>query len=340
MAHDCLSMAKKSFPVFVPPMMANSVKEPFDSPDWIFEMKLDGYRAISVIERSGSARVWSPNGLTLEKKFPAISKGRELTEYFTCETSVFGIPGAMFILTRRESPQPDGGTQVDESRKYFGENEHGNVQLIRELRKSARFKPGESTDTVHTPNIVVDLRRQPKDNRTAEERSEAISKFVSKPEEIAVTLQKAGPPEFDPFVNVKGDSEKFRVIHGTASPDGRYVIALGFAGKDVDWDDFVDRMEQGLTEGEEGLRNYGVDLASQKILGETGCNYFGTSRRYNNRECTVTWSPDSLKFVELWDDKWRSTACVAGKIIEQASGCREQRKAQAKSASMAGLSRC
>jgi ATP-dependent DNA ligase len=67
-------MVKKSFPVFVPPMMANSVKEPFDSPDWIFEMKLDGYRAISIIERSGSARVWSRNGLTLEKKFPAISK--------------------------------------------------------------------------------------------------------------------------------------------------------------------------------------------------------------------------------------------------------------------------
>jgi ATP-dependent DNA ligase len=37
-------------------------------------LKLDGYRAISVIERSGSARVWSRNGLTLEKKFPAISK--------------------------------------------------------------------------------------------------------------------------------------------------------------------------------------------------------------------------------------------------------------------------
>ena len=73
-------------------------------------------------------------------------------------------------------------------------------------------------------------------------------------------------------------------------------------------------MEEGLTEGEEGLRNYVVDLASQKIIGETGCNYFGTDRRYNHRECILTWSPDSLKFVQLWDDKWRSTACVAGKI--------------------------
>ncbi|HEY5992242.1 MAG TPA: hypothetical protein VIU10_06665, partial [Candidatus Udaeobacter sp.] len=84
--------------------------------------------------------------------------------------------------------------------------------------------------------------------------------------------------------------------------------------KDVDWKDFLQRMDEGLTEGEEGLRNYVVDLASKKILGETGCNFFGTDRRYNHRQCIVTWSPDSLKFVELWDDKWASTACAAGKI--------------------------
>ena len=28
--------------------LASSVKEPFESPDWIFETKLDGYRAIAV----------------------------------------------------------------------------------------------------------------------------------------------------------------------------------------------------------------------------------------------------------------------------------------------------
>jgi bifunctional non-homologous end joining protein LigD len=28
-------------------MMAESAKAPFDSPDWIFEIKLDGYRAIT-----------------------------------------------------------------------------------------------------------------------------------------------------------------------------------------------------------------------------------------------------------------------------------------------------
>ena len=34
-------------------MMASSAKEPFDSPDWIFETKLDGFRAIAGIDSTG-----------------------------------------------------------------------------------------------------------------------------------------------------------------------------------------------------------------------------------------------------------------------------------------------
>jgi bifunctional non-homologous end joining protein LigD len=47
-------MAKKPLPEFVPPMTANSVKEPFDSPDWIFEVKLDGYRVMAFFATSVS----------------------------------------------------------------------------------------------------------------------------------------------------------------------------------------------------------------------------------------------------------------------------------------------
>ncbi len=53
-------------------MMASSVTEPFDDTDWIFETKLDGYRAIAVIDSTGKARLWSRNHLPLEPKFPAI----------------------------------------------------------------------------------------------------------------------------------------------------------------------------------------------------------------------------------------------------------------------------
>jgi ATP-dependent DNA ligase len=50
--------AKNSFSEFVPPMMAESAKSPFDSPDWIFEIKLDGYRAITVLDSAGKPHLW------------------------------------------------------------------------------------------------------------------------------------------------------------------------------------------------------------------------------------------------------------------------------------------
>jgi len=253
------------------------------------------------------------------------SSGRELTEYFALDFD--NDYHGMFMLTRKEMPLPDGGTQVDESRKYFGEafvqhkdwDDASNGELIHELRKSARFKPGESLDTVHTPNAVVNLSKRPPDESSMDELVKAKSEILSRPQKIASELRKAGPPDFDPFAKVKGDSEKFRVIQRSVSPDGRYAIALGLARDEIDWDDFVEKGSPASSptyyaEDEEDVRNYVVDLASQKILGETGCNFFGTRRRYNHRECTVTWSPDSTVFVQLWSDKWNYEACRAGKI--------------------------
>lgn len=65
-------MPKKPLPQFVAPMQASSIKEPFNSPDWIFETKLDGYRAIAVIDSVGKARLWSRNRLPLAPKFPMV----------------------------------------------------------------------------------------------------------------------------------------------------------------------------------------------------------------------------------------------------------------------------
>ena len=67
-------MPKKTFPAFVSPIMAESTKAPFDAPDWIFEIKLDGYRAITVFDAAGKPHLWSRNGLPLEEKFPAIAQ--------------------------------------------------------------------------------------------------------------------------------------------------------------------------------------------------------------------------------------------------------------------------
>jgi len=234
---------------------------------------------------------------------------RELTEYFALDFE--NDYDGMFMLMRKETPAPDGGMQVEESRKYFGEGKRGgNGLLIRELRKSAHFKPGESTDTVRTPNVTVDLGK--KSNQPTEDE---LREILNAPTNAAEELRK-GAPEFDPFADVKGDSDKYRVIHGSASPDGRFAIALGFAGEPIDWDaDYDKETASYYAEGDEGIRNYVVDLAQKKILGQTGAAWPGTRRRYNHPECVVTWSPDSGLFVQLLANKWSSDDCVAGKIV-------------------------
>jgi len=69
-------------------MMASSAKEPFNDPDWIFETKLDGYRAIAVIDSIGKARIWSRNHLPLERKFPTI--GDAINQLKLCSTILDG----------------------------------------------------------------------------------------------------------------------------------------------------------------------------------------------------------------------------------------------------------
>jgi hypothetical protein len=237
---------------------------------------------------------------------------RELAEYFALDFD--NDYDGMFMLVRKEMPAPDGGLQVEESRKYFGEERSGgNGVLIRELRKSAHFKPGEPTDTVRTPNVTVDLTK--KANQPTEDE---LREMLNAPTKMAEELRR-GAPEFDPFANVKGDSDKYRVIHGSASPDGRFAIALGFARESIDWNALIEHYFNNepatyKAESDEDVRNYVVDLTQKRILGETGAAWAGTRRRYNHPECVVTWSPDSSFFVQLLANKWASDDCVAGKI--------------------------
>src|SRR4029450_4388176 len=162
--------------------------------------------------------------------------GRELSEFFG---DFEDYNPSKFVLVRKETPLPDGGTQVDESRKYFGNEDSRYGILMRERTKTGRFKPGESTDTAHVQNVVVDLVKQPKEKRPH-------SSEMEQPDVAA--LIEAGPPVSDPFAKVKGDSDKFRVIHDTASPDGRYAIAIGLAREKINWDEF----DKGELAGGEG----------------------------------------------------------------------------------------
>jgi bifunctional non-homologous end joining protein LigD len=57
----------------IKPMLATLVKKPFDHPDWIFEVKWDGYRAIAEI-RNGDVSLYSRNQISLNQKFSPIAE--------------------------------------------------------------------------------------------------------------------------------------------------------------------------------------------------------------------------------------------------------------------------
>src|SRR3954462_11461146 len=56
---------------YIKPMFATSGGKPFNSADWIFELKLDGFRAIAELNK-GKEKLYSRNGLDFSKDYPAV----------------------------------------------------------------------------------------------------------------------------------------------------------------------------------------------------------------------------------------------------------------------------
>jgi bifunctional non-homologous end joining protein LigD len=65
---DLKDASTDPMPHDIQPMLANTADEPFDNPDWLFEIKYDGYRGIAEIQ-SGKVRLYSRNKLAYNQKF-------------------------------------------------------------------------------------------------------------------------------------------------------------------------------------------------------------------------------------------------------------------------------
>jgi hypothetical protein len=161
---------------------------------------------------------------------------------------------------------------------------------------------------------------------------------VTKPLGAALAIVKhlisAGPAKHDP--TAAPDAQKYRLIMESISPDGKYALGFGLAQQEkIDWNKYRDPKRGGYTRPangdlkEESIRNYVIELQSGRILGETGCHYFGTQARYEraeqtpaaspgydyDRECAVAWAPNSSAFVQtIYQGK--DTASRAGIISE------------------------
>ena len=74
LAPGSLPGAKKAaFPESVQTMQATLADRPFSAPDWLFEPKLDGVRAVALINR-GAMKLVSRRGLDATHQYPALAK--------------------------------------------------------------------------------------------------------------------------------------------------------------------------------------------------------------------------------------------------------------------------
>jgi bifunctional non-homologous end joining protein LigD len=71
-ARDLMDAPLVPMPHNIKPMLATLIEEPFDHPDWIFEVKWDGYRAVAEV-RDGDVSLYSRNHIRLNQKFSPIA---------------------------------------------------------------------------------------------------------------------------------------------------------------------------------------------------------------------------------------------------------------------------
>lgn len=72
-------------PTAIYPMLAESITEPFDSPEWLFEIKWDGYRAVAFIE-NGKVRLVSRNQNELTGRYPEL---KDMGTFIKAKNAIF-----------------------------------------------------------------------------------------------------------------------------------------------------------------------------------------------------------------------------------------------------------
>jgi bifunctional non-homologous end joining protein LigD len=86
-------------PKIAQPMLATAVDKPFDDPDWLYELKWDGYRALLTIDRDGNVSLISRNGKDFTPKFPEFAS---LAEAFSERPLI--VDGEIVVLDEDGRP--------------------------------------------------------------------------------------------------------------------------------------------------------------------------------------------------------------------------------------------
>jgi bifunctional non-homologous end joining protein LigD len=111
---------KRPMPSTIHPMLAESVDEPFDGAEWLFEIKWDGYRAIVFIE-DGKVRLVSRNQNDLTARFPEL---KDLPQFVQARNAILDgevvalddLGRASFsLMQQRTGFRPGGRRQAEKA---------------------------------------------------------------------------------------------------------------------------------------------------------------------------------------------------------------------------------
>lgn len=80
----CAGARKTAMPAAIKPMLATLVDKPFSDPDWLFETKWDGVRAVCFI-KSGKARFVSRNQIEMTAQYPELAN---ITDSLRASTAI------------------------------------------------------------------------------------------------------------------------------------------------------------------------------------------------------------------------------------------------------------
>ena len=100
---------ENSVPPKISPMLATLVREPFSDPDWVYEVKWDGYRIIGYVQ-NGKATLYSRGGQDYTSKYKAVAN--ELAGLEDCV-----IDGEVVVFN------PEGRPDLGALQNYHGKGD-------------------------------------------------------------------------------------------------------------------------------------------------------------------------------------------------------------------------
>ncbi|HYI23449.1 MAG TPA: DNA ligase D, partial [Candidatus Limnocylindrales bacterium] len=96
---DLAGAKEAPLPDFVEPMKATMGDAPFDDPDWLFELKLDGYRVEAIVD-NGKVRLWTRNKQDAARYFPDLAAAKPT--WIKADTAI--LDGEVVALDREGRP--------------------------------------------------------------------------------------------------------------------------------------------------------------------------------------------------------------------------------------------